>query len=272
MVCRVFKKKNLFKVGSSNDGGGGGGGSSTINSEITTTTHHQYLNSTNTNNTNYTTSHNNMQASTHYYLLRQPPHNLMQQQPPTFELNNKPPPPQPPPPPPPPPYHELALHYPPHTHLDHLHHYSQPPLIPNAYGPAADSNLDVHAKQLMIANAAARADCESGSDVSGALRGYQLCEPGLEVGTSTQQNRDHHQDQDQDHDHDHHDHHQAQAQAQAGMTEWPTMLERIVSPSAANNNDAVLPSASVSARIHHLSLRATTSSATGEMDFWGYAK
>lgn len=247
VVCRVFKKKNLFKVGGNNEGGGGSSSNNIINSEITrsssTTTchHHGHLN-INTNAFN-----SNMQASSNqYHLIRQPSHNLMMQQPSTtsFELNNKPPTPL---------HHELAFHYPPPAYSHH------PSLIPNAYDSTALNRMQ-QVKQLMITNAAARPDCESGSD-------YPPCEPALEVATAGQHvnisttttaGRDHHQD----HDHD---------QAQAGITEWPTMLDRMVSPSAASaaNNNDTLPS--VSAHINHLSLRASTAGA-GEMDFWGYAK
>ncbi|XP_024031614.1 protein BEARSKIN2 [Morus notabilis] len=243
VVCRVFKKKNLFKVGGNNEGGGGSS-NNIINSEITrssTTTchHHGHLN-INTANNNANAFNSNMQASSNqYHLLRQPSHNLMMQQPSTtsFELNNKPPTPL---------HHELAFHYPPPA-------YSHPSLIPNAYDSTALNRLQ-QVKQLMITNAATRADCESGSD-------YPPCEPGLEVATAAQHvNISTSTTAGRDHD-----------QAQAGMTEWPTMLDRMVSPSAASaaNNNDTLPS--VSAHINHLSLRASTAG-TGEMDFWGYAK
>lgn len=126
VVCRVFKKKNLFKVG--NEGG------TSMNSSG------QQLNTSN-NNQPRTFMHRDNQ-----YLLR-PHHNNGTQQP--FELNKP----------------ELALHYP-HMSTPHQYSLFQsqtlmPTQKPIGYDyPALPSESTVMVKQLM-SNAR---DCESGSE------------------------------------------------------------------------------------------------------------
>lgn len=97
MVCRVFKKKNLFKV--TNEGVGGGGGSS-ANSD-------QHLNNNAHSSASIATPHTFMQRESQYQ-LRQPQQNYASH--PTFELNKS----------------DLALHYiptpPPPSHNFPHHH------------------------------------------------------------------------------------------------------------------------------------------------------
>ncbi|KAK9270166.1 hypothetical protein L1049_025742 [Liquidambar formosana] len=148
VVCRVFKKKNLFKVG--NEGG------SSMTSD-------QQLNHTSSSTNQPRTFINNHRDN--QYLLRQHHHQ-------PFDLYKQP--------------ADLALHYShnniPTPHYSHLiqsqtlmpttHH------KPIAYDFATlpSDSPPVMLKQLMTSNPR---DCESGSE---SLR-YQACEPGLEVGT-----------------------------------------------------------------------------------------
>lgn len=145
VVCRVFKKKNLFKVG--NEGGG-----SSMNSDQQTTN---------------TLSINQPRASMHrenqYLITRlQPNHG---NQPISFEP-------------------ELALHQYSHNMPPSQYSLFQShPLIPTHkplaigydYSTGLPSDSPIMVKQLM----SNPRDCESGSE---SLR-YQACEPGLEVGT-----------------------------------------------------------------------------------------
>ncbi|CAK7340080.1 unnamed protein product [Dovyalis caffra] len=143
VICRVFKKKNLFKVSNER------GSTSTNSSE-------QQLHTSSTNQARIF-MHRDSQ-----YLLRQHHNQGSTQQP--FEINKP----------------ELALHYP---HMATPHHYSlfQSQTLLPAHKPlgydysALPSDSPVIVKQLM-SNAR---DCESGSE---SLR-YQACEPELEVGT-----------------------------------------------------------------------------------------
>ncbi|XP_068318898.1 protein BEARSKIN2-like [Pyrus communis] len=241
VICRVFKKKNLFKVAN--------GGSSSMNSSD-----HQQLKNTSSNSQlqarSFMHSHGENQ-----YLLRQQLHAATQ----AFELNNNP-----------------SLQY---AHLQPPPHYSpfqSQALIPtfahkplsacddySSQLPSDDSPSHGMVKQLMTNPR----DCESGSE---GLR-YQACEPVLEVGTC----EPNHQlntvaggagaagGRDNNHDHQ-------------GMSEW-AMLDRLVtshdlgndqdssSKGAARYEDANAPSSVNQINPQHLSLR-------GEMDFWGYAK
>ncbi|KAL5537415.1 hypothetical protein UlMin_043048 [Ulmus minor] len=159
VVCRVFKKKNLFKVGGGgNNGNEASGGSSSINSD------HQ-LRSSNFMHRISTDMNNNGQ-----YLVRQP-HSLGLM----HQLNNKPN------------EHddddnELALHYahrlpPPHQYTSLLHSQHTLPL-PYHYTPPTESNL--MAKQLMMSNTAA-ADCDTNCDATTGLDiGTTSCEPASE--------------------------------------------------------------------------------------------
>ncbi|KAI5311627.1 PREDICTED: NAC [Prunus dulcis] len=144
VICRVFKKKNLFKVGNE-------GGSSSMNSSD-----HQQLN--NTSSTNQARSFMHTQRDNEYLLRQQ--HSQ------AFELNN-------------PGLHYAHLQPPPQYSL-----FQPQALIPThkplaGYDytqlPSDDSPGHGMVKQLMTNPR----DCESGSE---SLR-YQACEPGLEVGT-----------------------------------------------------------------------------------------
>lgn len=172
MVCRVFKKKNLFKVGGNNEGGG----NSSINSDL-----HQHLSNTSTPNQ----ARSFMHRSDNQYLLRQP-HTT---HPTLIELNNKP---------------ELALHYPPlpspsqyslfHSQAliqTHKPHHQLGGGYDYAQQLPSDSNLMV--KQLMTTNVPR--ECDSGSESQ--LRYQAACESGLEVGTTCEAaaTQHHHQDQ-----------------------------------------------------------------------------
>ncbi|KAL4389912.1 hypothetical protein HN51_010857 [Arachis hypogaea] len=164
VVCRVFKKKNLFKIG--NEGGGGS----------THTSSDQQL-----NNSTATNARSFMQRENHYLL-----HHHQQQQNPRngnpsssssgFDELDKP---------------ELGLHHYPHMQNPHysLFHHSQPLLHPQAhkpivydysYTPALPSDPPVIAKQLMTNPR----DCDSGG--SEGLRYQQVSEPGMEVGSCEQ--------------------------------------------------------------------------------------
>ncbi|CAK9313888.1 unnamed protein product [Citrullus colocynthis] len=100
VVCRVFKKKNLFKVTNEGVGGGGGGGGSSANSD-------QHLNNNAHSSASIATPHTFMQRESQYQ-LRQPQQNYASH--PTFELNKS----------------DLALHYiptpPPPSHNFPHHH------------------------------------------------------------------------------------------------------------------------------------------------------
>ncbi|KAJ7949627.1 NAC domain protein [Quillaja saponaria] len=142
VVCRVFKKKNLFKIG--NEGG------SSMNSD------QQFNNNTSSTNQSRTLMHRENQ-----YLLRQ------QQQNPAgnFELNKP----------------ELSLHYS-HMQTPPYSLFQSQTLLPTHkpivydYSSSLPSdNSPVMVKQFM----SNPRDCESGSEAG--LR-YQVCEAGLEVG------------------------------------------------------------------------------------------
>lgn len=144
VICRVFKKKNLFKVANE-------GGSSSMNSSD------QQLTSSTNQARSFMHSHRDNQ-----YLLRQQ-HNHTTQ---AFELNN-------------PSLHYAHIQPPPQYSL-----FQSQALIPThkplagyeyTQLPSDDSPGHGMVKQLMTNPR----DCESGSE---NLR-YQACEPGLEVGT-----------------------------------------------------------------------------------------
>lgn len=144
VICRVFKKKNLFKVGNE-------GGSSSMNSSD-----RQQLNNTSSTN----------QARSFMHTHRDNEYLLRQQHSQAFELNN-------------PSLHYAHLQPPPQYSL-----FQPQALIPThkpiaGYDytqlPSDDSPGHGMVKQLMTNPR----DCESGSE---SLR-YQGCEPGLEVGT-----------------------------------------------------------------------------------------
>ncbi|XP_058194426.1 protein BEARSKIN2 [Rhododendron vialii] len=163
VVCRVFKKKNLFKVG------GEGGGASNIMA-----TDQLNTNSSNGNPSRTTYMHH---RDNHQYIMRH-------QQ--SFDLYKS---------------SELALNYshvPLPNYHPHINIIQEQNLIPThklmGYDYSAlPSDSPLMVKQLMSSNPR---DCESGSDQN--LQ-YQACEPGLEVGTSCEpsQNmvggRDHHE-------------------------------------------------------------------------------
>lgn len=263
VVCRVFKKKNLFKISSSstittsnnNINELGGSSATTTNMMINSSTsnlssehhHHGHLiNSNMTSNAfNIRSSHNQ------YYLLRQPhevTHLNLMQQPMTMsslELGNK---------------HGPLQSYPTHYSNSSLVQHLIPAHKPTTLQSAASYD-----------HYAAARDCESGaSDTALPLRYQPTCETQQPTGLEAAGRSDH-----QDHDH-----------------EW-TMLDRIVTSTnttshhfgnghedhdhesskgvrttfedaAAANNDAPSVSLSVAAHVNPLSLRGTE-----EMDFWG---
>lgn len=163
MVCRVFKKKNLFKVG-----GEGGGANNMMAAD-----HQLNNNSSNANPSRTSYMHH---RDNHQYLMRH-------QQ--SFDLYKS---------------SELALNYshiplPYHPHINIIQEQNLIPthkLMGYDYS-ALPSESPLMVKQLMSSKPR---DCESGSDQN--LQ-YQACEPGLEVGTACEpsQNmvsgRDHHE-------------------------------------------------------------------------------
>ncbi|OVA11018.1 NAC domain [Macleaya cordata] len=188
VVCRVFKKKNLFKVGNDQQGGGGGGGSS---SSMGTADHHQHhhllMNNATANQPRTLTS----TTSIHHQYLRRQQQNNQQVQTTSFDLYKPSP--------------DLALHY---SHLSaptdhhHHHHYMQPQHTttdhdllhihkPISGGPYHDYNSANPAmlKQLL----SNQRDSESGGDslaAGGQVHEYPpagaACEMGLElVGTTS---------------------------------------------------------------------------------------
>ncbi|XWS23310.1 hypothetical protein CRYUN_Cryun28dG0001300 [Craigia yunnanensis] len=149
VVCRVFKKKNLFKVG--NDGG------SSINSSD------QQINVNTTSSSSQAQARSFMHRSDQYLMRRQHNHNTQQ----NFEILNK---------------DEIALHYPQMSTATPQYSLFQPQTLVQTHKPisyeypvALPSDSPVMIKQLMRNHG----DCESGSE---SVR-YQACELGLEVGT-----------------------------------------------------------------------------------------
>nr|ALC79038.1 NAC transcription factors 61 [Manihot esculenta] len=153
VVCKVFKKKNLFKVGN--------GGTSCINSSD-----HQQL------NTSIIQPRSFMHNKDNQFLLIQSPTSTHHQ--PAFELNKS----------------ELGLHHPyPHMTAATPHYsllQSQNLMPTHDYSSALGSSTPLMAKQFMLT---AR-DCENGSE---DLRYPQSCEPGLEEGTCEPPNHHHQQ-------------------------------------------------------------------------------
>ncbi|XP_022719841.1 protein BEARSKIN2 [Durio zibethinus] len=149
VVCRVFKKKNLFKVG--DDGG------SSINSSD-----HQQLNVNTTSSSSQPQARSFIHRSDRYVVRHQHSHNTQQ----NFELNKA----------------ELALHYPHMPTPTPQYSLFQPQTLLQTHKPicyeypmALTSDSPIMIKQLM----SNPRDCESGSE---SVR-YQACETGLEVGT-----------------------------------------------------------------------------------------
>ncbi|KAF7824932.1 protein BEARSKIN2-like [Senna tora] len=235
VVCRVFKKKNLFKIGNE------GGSIHNINSD-------QQL------NTN-SSSINQLPRS---FMHRESQYLLHHQQNPRnsspgsvgFELDKP----------------NLALHYPPH-HLQNPQYslfQAQQALVPahkpiaydyNSYSSTlpSDSSVGAIAAKQLMGNPR---DCDSSGDqglryhVSSEV-GAGACEP---VPGSQDQGGDDNNDQDQ------------------GMNEWG-VLDRLVtshlgSEDHSSSKGVRFEEANNAQSVHHinpLSLR-------GEMDFWGYAK
>ncbi|XP_062104845.1 protein BEARSKIN2-like [Humulus lupulus] len=283
VVCRVFKKKNLFKISSSSSSATTAATTTTmsmsmsnnnsiINNELgsstTTANMMMMINSSSSNNLSsdhhhhpHLINHNmannafNIRSdhNQYYQLLRQPQHhqetvphlNLMQQQ-------------------------QQQITYPTHCNSSSLLHNLIPPHKSTPLLPAS-SSYDHYAGPAR--------DCESGSDTALPLRypSSSTCEPqqtsGLEAaGRSDDQDPDHtwtmldrivttnnttsshHHDHDHEDDH-HHRHHHHHDQSSKGVR---TTFED------ANNVDAPSVSLSVASHINPLSLRGT-----GEMDFWG---
>ena len=250
-MCRVFKKKNLFKVGgATNEVGSGGGNSSTaaatnnynINN-ITNNLDHHIINASNYHqvilSSNSANGINIQQANQYYNLLRQPAvanQYLMMQ--PSFELNNKSVSDHSP--------DDLGLHtYPGDLRLHHQYPATTTELLPSHYQPSIS----------------------------------------CEVGTTATTSSDHHQHQDHQcsisewtvldrihgtttpsvstHLHDHRD---KDADDTIDNDQSAVLLPANLSVSLSHKNN-----------INQLSLGATTdatttTSTTTEMDFWGYAK
>ncbi|KAJ4847348.1 Protein BEARSKIN2 [Turnera subulata] len=144
VVCRVFKKKNLFKVGN-NEGGSAS------------------MNSSDQQNTSAANQARSFMNRDNQYLLRQHQGSTTQL---PFELNKP----------------ELALHYT-HMTTPHQYSLLQSQTLlpihkPIGYDyPALPSESPIMVKQFMSNGR----DCESGSE---SLRYQQAaCEPGIEVGT-----------------------------------------------------------------------------------------
>ncbi|XP_062025382.1 protein BEARSKIN2 [Rosa rugosa] len=257
VICRVFKKKNLFKVTGNNEGG-----SSSMNSSDHH--HHQQL----TMNTNQLQARTFMhthssRSDTNQYLLRQQafelnrPHDHDQDQdqlPPALHyahLNLQPPPQYSL-------FHSQALNVPTNSHKT-LAAYNDYSTLPSDSSPGHGM-----VKQLMTNPR----DCESTGSES--LR-YQACEPGLEVNDTTCETNQ-----------------QAIVNAggrssdDQGMSEW-AMLDRLVTSHLGNEDSTSKGGASAGARYDQDGNGSSTVnqinqqqqqqlSLRGEMDFWGYAK
>lgn len=143
VVCRVFKKKNLFKIG--NEGGG-----SSINSDY----QHQQLGNINSSSIHNQQAHTNfMHRHAHNYgLIRQ------QQQP--FELNKP---------------ADLALHY--SSHLQP----SQYSLFPSSEALMSNSQKPLGGYEFGSTRDC-ESGCDS-FRYGGSHHQQQTCEPGLEVST-----------------------------------------------------------------------------------------
>lgn len=250
VVCRVFKKKNLFKIG--NEGSGGGSIMHNMNSD-------QQV-----NNNNNSSSINHLQARSFMHRSSESSYLLHQQNPRNsgFELDKP----------------DLALHYPP-PHLQNPHHqYSlfQPQSLIPTHKPTINAYNDHHftssypstltsnsppipAKHLL----ANPRDCD-GSGGDPGLR-YQVLSP--EVGGTCDQAPEMGTRRDGGGGDDDNDQDQVQ-----GMNEWG-VLDRLVSVTSHLGNEEHSSSKGIrfedasnnAQTVHHinpLSLR-------GEMDFWG---
>ncbi|KAF8025125.1 hypothetical protein BT93_F2083 [Corymbia citriodora subsp. variegata] len=236
VVCRVFKKKNLFKIA-----GNDSGGQTSVGSDQNH--HHQQLSINSTSNTTAHQPRSFMHRDSSLYL-----HSNHLSPSTAFELNKT----------------ELGLHY---SSSQHLPQYSLFPssqaLIPTPkpigyHDYTALQSADAVAppvmlKQLMSSNA--RDQCESGSD---SFR-YQNCDQGLEVGTceATQEQM-------------------VGARDEAGMGDWGmlSVTSGAHNQLGSHNEDdsgskgVRFEDGTATTSLHpinHLSLR-------GEMDFWGYGK
>ncbi|KAJ4713908.1 NAC domain protein [Melia azedarach] len=164
VICRVFKKKNLFKIGNDQN--------SNINSSSSDHTHHHHHQQQQQqfNNLNHRNS-----SSSSAFMQRENQFLLRHHQPP-FELNNKP---------------ELALHYsstphqiPPTPQYSLFQHQNLLPNYPTALpSTAADDSPASMVKQLMSNRSR---DCDSAGSESlryNPHHHHHHHEPGLEVGT-----------------------------------------------------------------------------------------
>ncbi|PIN01572.1 hypothetical protein CDL12_25921 [Handroanthus impetiginosus] len=242
VVCRVFKKKNLFKVGNSE--GGGGGHNINQNGMVMSSSCDQLnMSSTSASATSCSQSRSfftqRNDAAFNQYLLHPHPADLNYSHIPV------------------PPHHqypqlEAQNFISTHNHINkplmlnitsnYDHHNLS--ALPNStttdydhhHSPAAIASMQV--KQFMSsntnANTSTRDDCESASP---APANYQACEPGIECDQSSQP---------------------VVARDDQNLNEW----DRLVIASS-HHQDANHPS-SIN-QINHLTLRS-------EMDFWAYGK
>ncbi|GAB4845097.1 hypothetical protein Ancab_038503 [Ancistrocladus abbreviatus] len=239
VVCKVFKKKNLFKVG------GGGGGVTTGNS-----TSSNHLRCDTSGSASSTQSRYLMQRenSSHQYLLLRQHANYHNQQ---LDLYVKP--------------AEIGLHSYSGIPLPHPHHdqYSRHHqiLVPaqsdsgnnneamGLYHDFSTRQLTTDQSPLMLKQLIPR-DCESAA--AGENLGYGQTTNGLEVASSPQQQM------------------VVASAAVAASGEWTMpMLDRPVPPPLHNTND----DSETNSSLHQLNRQQQQQlSLRGEMDFWGYAK
>ncbi|KDP23509.1 hypothetical protein JCGZ_23342 [Jatropha curcas] len=163
VVCRVFKKKNLFKINSNNNEGA----ETSINSSD------QQLNTSNNINSFRNNNNNFMHRDNQFNLLRQNQ---------TLTTTHHHP--------------ELSLHY---THMPPTQYslFQSQNLLPKPigydYSPALASSSPVMAAKQLMSNGR---DCESAGSES-----LRYPEAGLEVGTCEPNHHHHHQQQQMNHDH-----------------------------------------------------------------------
>ncbi|KAI3856866.1 hypothetical protein MKX03_036172 [Papaver bracteatum] len=299
VVCRVFKKKNLFKVAGNDHLQGGGGSSSSIGNADHQHHHHLLMNNATANNQQRAalTANNNTIHNHQEYLRRQHGHQQINT---SFDLYKP---------------VDLALHYShlsaPSTDPHHHHHYMQQQQTntdhdllqiqqPMGGGSYHDYNSANPAmlKQLL----SNQRDCDSGGDslvvATGQVHEYPpnaaVIEMGLDiVGTTTTSCEQTATQQmmggGRDDEHDQHPHNHQQ-----GLNDW-AMLDRLVMTNNNTNtthdigqNQEESSSSKGVARfgdhqdeVHQQQTNASSSSTQqinplslrGEMmDFWGYGK
>ncbi|GAB4861168.1 hypothetical protein Ancab_036325 [Ancistrocladus abbreviatus] len=246
VICRVFKKKNLFKVG------GGGGGATTGNS---TAADHMLCNTNGSSSSNQSPYLMQRDSGNHQYLLLRQHANDHTQQ---LHLYMKP--------------AELGLHSYSHLPLPQPHHdqysHHHPNLFPThsdgvnnnneaigLYHEFSTRQLTTDQSPLMLKQLIPR-DCESAAAAAGSESlGYGPTANGLEVVSSPQQQMV-----------------VASAGAAAAASEWAMpMLDRLVPPPTHSVND----DADTNSSLHQMNQQQQPDqqlSLRGEMNFWGYAK